>query len=56
MLANPVCKQTLETTKRNLSNENNYLYNEIPDNFESYHWEELPKMSQGRWQHTAVVV
>ena len=24
--------------------------------FESYHWEELPEMSQERWLHTAVVV
>jgi K+/H+ antiporter YhaU regulatory subunit KhtT len=25
-------------------------------NFESYTWQELPEMSQGRWHHTAVVV
>ncbi len=25
-------------------------------NFENYHWEELPKMSQERWLHTAIVV
>ena len=27
-----------------------------PFNFQRYHWEELPEMSQERWLHTAVVV
>ncbi len=36
--------------------EDDYLKSVEAFNFENYHWEELPEMSQERWLHTSVVV